>query len=99
MKKASDHVKEQHTFEGEMRVKVNKRIHPNITEVDLIEAVQRIMEGETVEGIEVETFNVRGEDKLGEIKDFDFAAGFMRNARQEESGAQTGSKKSKAKSK
>lgn len=71
----------QHSFEGEMRVKINKRIYPEIDEIGVMELVQRVMEGEEVDGIKIEYFGVRGDDKTSEVsKNYDFAAGFMQGA-------------------
>lgn len=71
-----------HSFEGELRIKVNKRIYPDIDAEGVMELAQRVLEGEDVDGVIVEKFEVRGEDKTNEVsKNYEVAAGFMQNAR------------------
>lgn len=75
----------QHGFSAELRIKVSKKIYPNITQEEVMELAQRVMEGESVPGIIVQRFEVRGEDKTDEVsKDYDFAAGLMRSAERTE---------------
>lgn len=81
MSRSASKYAKQHTFEGELRVKVNRKMYPNIDEEGVMELVQRVLEGETVEGIIVQTFEVRGEDKTSEVsKNYAAAASFMRSA-------------------
>lgn len=47
----------QHAFHGEMHVRVNKRIHPDMTEEKLTEIIDGIIQsGKIPEGIEVRSF-------------------------------------------
>ena len=75
------HRKHGHEFNGEMRIRINRRIYPNVTEEEVMELAQRAMEGEQVEGIQIVKFEVRGNDKTEEISDYDFASAFMRSAK------------------
>lgn len=85
----------KHPFSAEMRIRVNKRIHPNITAEEVKSFVRRILrDGEEIKGIEVKAYNVRGENKRDDLlsisDDYGFSASFITGASR--------SKTSKAKS-
>ena len=58
----------KHPFDAEMRVRVNKRIHPNVTSQQVKDFARRIVkDGKEIEGIEVKFYDVRGNDKAGDL--------------------------------
>lgn len=73
----------QHQFSGEMRIRINKMMYRKITKEEVMELVQQAMEGESVEGIKIEKFEVRDEDKTesAETGEYGFASAFMSNAK------------------
>lgn len=80
--------KSQHAFSGEMRITVDENIHKNLDEQGVMELVQMVLEGEHVDGITVEKFEVRDEDKTADAAtgEYGFASAFMSGARKAESG-------------
>ena len=86
-------------FHAEMSIRVNRKLYPNADEQDIMELVQRVLEGEQVDGIEVKRFEVRDEDETdtADTGEYGFASAFMRSARRtsEPSGKAKGKKSEK----
>lgn len=80
--RAHNFYKKQHAFNGELRIKVNRHIYPN-TDAELIQDLaQRVLEGQTVAGVKVEKFEVRGKNITEELSngEYGFASDFIRDA-------------------